>query len=71
MALLVVNSALTWVNQTSGSVGQKGRSLMLTVATVGPGARCAVPSTVGPRDLLSSHESSTHGVSNLRRCLGV
>ena len=31
---LVVNCASTWANQTSGSAGQKGGSLMLTAATV-------------------------------------
>ena len=35
MTPLVVNCASTWANQTSGSVGQKGGSLMLTAATVG------------------------------------
>jgi hypothetical protein len=31
---LVVNWASTWTNQTSGSAGQKGGSLILTAATV-------------------------------------
>ena len=35
---LVVNWASTWANQTSGSAGQKGGSLMLTAATAGTGA---------------------------------
>ena len=43
---LVVNCASTWANQTSGSVVQKGGIMMLTAATVGPGASRAVPATV-------------------------
>ena len=41
----MVNSASTWANQTSGSAGQKGGSLMLTAATVGVGSAGGV--TVG------------------------
>ena len=33
----MVNWASTWANQTTGSAGQKGGSLMLTAATVGVG----------------------------------
>ena len=35
------------MNQTSGSVEQKGGSFMLTATTVGPGESRAEPSTVG------------------------
>ena len=46
---LVAKCALTWVNQTSGSSGQKDRSLMLTAAArvagaglVASGVSCSV-----------------------------
>ena len=42
---LVLNWASTWANQTVGSVGQNGGSLMLIAATVagGPGGVPASP----------------------------
>ena len=60
MTPLVVNCASTWANQTSGSVGQKGGSLMLTAATVGATAgRSAAEGSAAVRRGRTSRESST------------
>ena len=55
---MVVNWASTWANQTSGSVGQKDGSFMLTAARVGVGQEQS--SLSSSRELCSTNVRGHH-----------